>query len=86
MTPGLKVPLEPDLTAVPFRYLPERGDPDAFNRRLLARINDSKRSLPGPFGQLTTPGSVWRPNRSRAAARPGNEFANVSPKTDPMDC
>ncbi|MFJ9614988.1 pyridoxal phosphate-dependent decarboxylase family protein [Streptomyces noursei] len=42
-TPGFEVPLDPDLTAVPFRYLPERGDPDAFNRRLLARINDSKR-------------------------------------------
>ncbi|MFC5154470.1 pyridoxal phosphate-dependent decarboxylase family protein [Streptomyces amakusaensis] len=42
-TPGFEVPLEPDLTAVAFRYLPEDGDADLFNQRLLQRINDSKR-------------------------------------------
>jgi aromatic-L-amino-acid decarboxylase len=42
-TPGFEVPLEPQLTAIAFRYLPSSGDADAFNRRLLQRINDSKR-------------------------------------------
>ncbi|MFG2646661.1 pyridoxal phosphate-dependent decarboxylase family protein [Streptomyces sp. NPDC048436] len=41
--PGFEVPLEPDLTAVAFRYVPDGGDADAFNQRLLQRINDSKR-------------------------------------------
>ncbi|WP_069167126.1 pyridoxal phosphate-dependent decarboxylase family protein [Nocardia altamirensis] len=42
-TPGFEVPLEPDLTTVAFRYLPQHGDADEFNRRLLQRINASKR-------------------------------------------
>ncbi len=41
--PRFDVPWEPELTVVPFRYMPETGDADAFNRRLLERINDSKR-------------------------------------------
>jgi aromatic-L-amino-acid decarboxylase len=41
--PGFDVPWEPELTVVPFRYLPKVGDADAFNRRLLERINASKR-------------------------------------------
>jgi aromatic-L-amino-acid decarboxylase len=41
--PGFDVPWEPELTVVPFRYIPETGDADAFNQRLLERINDSKR-------------------------------------------
>jgi aromatic-L-amino-acid decarboxylase len=42
-TPGFEVPWEPDLSVVAFRYKPSTGDPDAFNRRLLDRINQSKR-------------------------------------------
>lgn len=42
-TPGFEVPWEPDLTVVAFRYLPSSGDPDEVNRRLLDRINASKR-------------------------------------------
>lgn len=42
-TPGFEVPWEPDLTVVAFRYLPSSGDPEEFNRRLLERINGSKR-------------------------------------------
>ncbi|MEV0612780.1 aminotransferase class V-fold PLP-dependent enzyme [Nonomuraea sp. NPDC050404] len=36
---GFEVPWRPELTAVAFRWLPERGDADAFNARLLERIN-----------------------------------------------
>jgi aromatic-L-amino-acid decarboxylase len=42
-TPGFEVPWEPDLSVVAFRYRPRRGDPDSFNRRLLDRINQSRR-------------------------------------------
>jgi aromatic-L-amino-acid decarboxylase len=53
--PGFDVPWKPELTVVPFRYVPKAGDGDAFNRRLLERINASKRiflsstSLEGEF-------------------------------------
>jgi aromatic-L-amino-acid decarboxylase len=42
-TPGFELPWEPELTVVAFRYRPERGDPEDFNRRLLERINASQR-------------------------------------------
>jgi aromatic-L-amino-acid/L-tryptophan decarboxylase len=42
-TPGFELPWEPELTVVPFRYEPEGGDQEEFNRRLLERINASKR-------------------------------------------
>jgi aromatic-L-amino-acid/L-tryptophan decarboxylase len=42
-TPGFDLPWEPELTVVPFRYVPTEGDVDAFNQRLLERINASKR-------------------------------------------
>ena len=44
-TPGFELPWEPQLTVVPFRYRPARdsGDVDAFNARLLERINASGR-------------------------------------------
>jgi len=42
-TPGFELPWEPQLTVVPFRYRPRHGDPEEFNRRLLDRINASKR-------------------------------------------
>jgi aromatic-L-amino-acid decarboxylase len=42
-TPGFEVPWEPELTVVAFRYRPGSGDPEEFNRRLLDRINASKR-------------------------------------------
>lgn len=42
-TPGFDVPWEPELSIVPFRYLAATGDADGFNRRLLERINASKR-------------------------------------------
>ena len=41
--PGFDVPWEPELTVVPFRYIPKIGDADAFNQRVLERINASKR-------------------------------------------
>ncbi len=41
--PGFEVPLEPELTVVSFRYLPEHGDADAFNQALLRRVNASRR-------------------------------------------
>jgi len=41
--PGFDLPWEPELTVVPFRYVPNSGDTDAFNRRLLERINASQR-------------------------------------------
>jgi aromatic-L-amino-acid decarboxylase len=42
-TPGFDLPWPPDLTVVPFRYRPRSGDAEDFNRRLLGRINASKR-------------------------------------------
>ncbi len=42
-TPGFELPWPPDLTVVAFRYQPPAGDPEAFNRALLERINGSKR-------------------------------------------
>jgi aromatic-L-amino-acid decarboxylase len=42
-TPGFELPWEPELTVVPFRYVPASGDADAANRALLERINASKR-------------------------------------------
>jgi aromatic-L-amino-acid/L-tryptophan decarboxylase len=41
--PGLELPWEPELTVVPFRFVPAAGDADAANRTLLDRINASKR-------------------------------------------
>jgi aromatic-L-amino-acid decarboxylase len=40
---GFDLPWEPDLTVVAFRYEPAAGDPEEFNRRLLERINASRR-------------------------------------------
>jgi aromatic-L-amino-acid/L-tryptophan decarboxylase len=42
-TPGFELPWEPELSVVAFRYRPEHGDPEEFNRKLLERINASKR-------------------------------------------
>jgi len=42
-TPGFELPWEPQLTVIPFRYRPPAGDAEVFNRRLLERINASKR-------------------------------------------
>jgi aromatic-L-amino-acid/L-tryptophan decarboxylase len=49
-TPGFELPVKPDLTVIPFRYVPRgangpRSDEevDAFNRALLERINEPKR-------------------------------------------
>jgi aromatic-L-amino-acid decarboxylase len=41
--PGFEVPWDPELTVIAFRYIPASGDVDAFNQRLLERINASKR-------------------------------------------
>ena len=42
-TPGFELPWPPELSIVPFRYRPARGDFEEFNRGLLQRINDSRR-------------------------------------------
>jgi aromatic-L-amino-acid decarboxylase len=42
-TPRFELPWEPELSVVAFRYRPKHGDPEEFNRRLLERINASKR-------------------------------------------
>jgi aromatic-L-amino-acid decarboxylase len=42
-TRGFELPWEPELSVVAFRYRPERGDAEEFNRRLLERINASRR-------------------------------------------
>jgi len=41
--PGFELPWVPELSVVPFRYIPKSGDADAVNQRLLERINASKR-------------------------------------------
>jgi aromatic-L-amino-acid decarboxylase len=41
--PGCECLVEPELTAFAFRYRPDKGDADAFNRRLLAKINAGRR-------------------------------------------
>ena len=41
--PGFELPWEPEVTVVAFRYRPRSGDAEEFNRRLLRRINESKR-------------------------------------------
>jgi aromatic-L-amino-acid decarboxylase len=41
--PGFEVPWKPDLSVVAFRYRPSKGDAEEFNRRLLDRINASRR-------------------------------------------
>jgi aromatic-L-amino-acid decarboxylase len=41
--PGFELPWEPELTVIPFRYVPKTGDAEAFNRALLEQINASKR-------------------------------------------
>jgi aromatic-L-amino-acid decarboxylase len=45
-TPGFELPVKPDLTVVPFRYVPAGASneaADAFNRALLDRINAPRR-------------------------------------------
>ena len=42
-TPGFELPWSPELTVVAFRYVPQKGDADDANKRLLERINGSKR-------------------------------------------
>jgi aromatic-L-amino-acid decarboxylase len=42
-SPGFELPWPVDLTVIPFRYRPRSGDAEAFNRRLLERINASRR-------------------------------------------
>lgn len=41
--PGWEVGPEPDLSVVTYRYLPERGDADEFNRRLVAAVQNDGR-------------------------------------------
>jgi aromatic-L-amino-acid decarboxylase len=41
--PGFELVDEPQLSVVPFRYRPRRGDIDLFNQRLLERINARRR-------------------------------------------
>jgi glutamate/tyrosine decarboxylase-like PLP-dependent enzyme len=40
---GFEVGPYPDLSVVTYRYLPKRGDPDAFNQRLMEAIQDEGR-------------------------------------------
>ncbi|HEX2140122.1 MAG TPA: pyridoxal-dependent decarboxylase [Woeseiaceae bacterium] len=53
--PGWEVGPAPDLSVVTYRYRPDRGDPDDFNRRLIAAVQDDGRvflsstSLQGRF-------------------------------------
>ncbi|GAA2891334.1 pyridoxal phosphate-dependent decarboxylase family protein [Nonomuraea rubra] len=42
---GFEVPWRPGLTAVAFRWVPERGDADAFNAELLRRVTARGRAL-----------------------------------------
>ncbi len=55
-TPGFDVPWEPELSVVPFRYVPAAGVADAFNRRLLDRINAPKRVF---MSSTLLSGEVW---------------------------
>jgi glutamate/tyrosine decarboxylase-like PLP-dependent enzyme len=41
--PGFEVGPEPDLSVVTFRYVPDRGDADEFNQRLVQAIHDDGR-------------------------------------------
>ncbi len=41
--PGFETGPEPDLSVVTFRYVPERGDADEFNQRLVKAIHDDGR-------------------------------------------
>ena len=43
--PGMEVGAPPDLSIVPFRYVPETGDADEFNRRLIAAIVEDGRTF-----------------------------------------
>jgi aromatic-L-amino-acid/L-tryptophan decarboxylase len=40
---GFELPWHPEVTVVAFRYTPHSGDADEFNRRLLERVNASRR-------------------------------------------
>jgi len=42
-TPGFEVGPPPDLSVAVYRYLPRRGDPDAFNRRLAEAVQQDGR-------------------------------------------
>jgi len=42
---GIETGPPPDLSVVTFRYLPPRGDPDAFNERLLAHVQREGRVM-----------------------------------------
>lgn len=42
-TPGFEVGPEPDLSVVTFRYVPARGDADAFNQKLVQAIHSDGR-------------------------------------------
>jgi aromatic-L-amino-acid decarboxylase len=41
--PGFEFLAEPDLSVIPFRFRPKRGDTNAFNRQLLKKINGTKK-------------------------------------------
>jgi aromatic-L-amino-acid decarboxylase len=41
--PGFECLDEPQLSVLPFRYRPSRGDVNDFNRRLIQRVNDKRR-------------------------------------------
>ncbi len=41
--PGFEFMAEPELSVLPFRFRPQRGDVDAFNRKLLKNINGTKK-------------------------------------------
>ena len=43
--PGFEIVAKSDLSVIPFRYRPKRGDVDTFNQELLKNINHSKKLL-----------------------------------------
>ena len=43
--PGFEVGPYPDLSIVTFRYRPQRGDADEFNRRLTAAVQRAARRI-----------------------------------------